>query len=109
MRQKTARTCLIVATILFSLVGLLGILPALTSFFIFDAPGSEKNPATIVLFFSALTLPIVCLLSIATAWVIYARKHFAAACCIALIPVVNLISGGAALLWLEIFNGGHFS
>ena len=107
--QKPAHTCLIIATIVFSLGGLLGLLPAMTSFFLFDAPGSEKNPATIVVFFSALTLPVVCFVSIGTSWVLYARKHFVVACCIAFLPIVNLACGASALIWLEIFNGGRFN
>ena len=109
MKQKSARTFLLISTILFSLGGILGILPALTSFFLFDAPGSEKNPATIVLFVSALTLPLVCVIAVSAAWILYARKWFAAACWVSLLPLVNLVGGGGALLWLELFNNGQFS
>jgi hypothetical protein len=91
------------------LAGLLGLLPALTSIFLFDAPGSEKNPATILLFCAALTLPIACLISIILSWTLYARKHFAGACYTSFLPAVNLVCGAAALLWLELFNGGQFS
>ena len=55
-------------TIVFGVAGLLGLLPALTSVFLFDAPGSEKNPVTILLFCAAITFPIVCLISIILSW-----------------------------------------
>jgi O-antigen/teichoic acid export membrane protein len=109
MSQKSARRCLIITTVVFGLAGVLGLLPALTSVFLFDAPGSEKNPATIVLFFSALTLPIACLISIVLSWVFYARERFRSACYISFLPVVNLLCGAAALIWLELFNAGQFS
>ena len=37
-----ARTWMLATTIVFGILGLLSLLPALTSFFLFDAPGSEK-------------------------------------------------------------------
>jgi hypothetical protein len=109
VKQTTARTFLLVSTIFFVCGGALGLLPALTSFFLFDAPGSEKNPATILLFWSALTFPLVCVLSLAAAWILYARKHFAVACWVSLLPLVNLCGGAGALLWLQLFNNGQFS
>jgi hypothetical protein len=109
MTQKSARKCLIISTVVFGLAGLLGLLPALTSFFLFDAPGSEKNPATILLFFSAATLPIVCLVSIILSWILYRRKKFTLGCYISFLPAINLLCGAAALLWLELFNNGQLS
>ncbi|MDQ6765990.1 MAG: hypothetical protein M3Z22_07825, partial [Verrucomicrobiota bacterium] len=85
------------------------ILPALTSVFLFDAPGSEKNPATIVLFWSALSFPLACLLSVVSSWILYQCDRFTAAGWAALVPILNVAGGGAALLWLELFNGGRFS
>jgi hypothetical protein len=107
--QKSARRCRIVTTIVFGLTGLLGVFPALFSFFLFDAPGSEKNPATIVLFCSALMLPVVCVVSIALSWILCARKHFALACYISFLPAVNLLGGATVLTWLDLFNAGQFS
>jgi hypothetical protein len=109
MTQKSARRYLIISTIVVGLIGAPGVLLALTSFFLFDAPGSEKNPATILLFFSALTLPLVCLLSIVLSWILYARQKFTVACFVAFVPIVNVVCGAGALIWLELFNGGRLS
>ena len=109
LSQKSARTWILVTTFAFGVTGAFGLVLALTSFFLFDAPGSEKNPATIVLFCSALTLPVVCLVSIAMSWLFYIRKHFAVAACVSLLPLVNLACGAAALIWLQLFNHGNFS
>ena len=109
MTQKRARKFLIVSTAVLCLVGFGGLALAFTSVFLFDAPGSEKNPATILLFVCALTLPVTSILSIAVPWIVYARKHYRAACLLAFVPVLNLAGGAGALIWLEIFNGGRFS
>jgi hypothetical protein len=107
--QRRAKTCLIVTTIVFSLGAVLSLLPAITSVFLFDAPGSEKNRATIVLFCSALTLPVACVVAVAGSWIFYVMKKFRAACWFAFLPLVNVACGAAAAIWLEIFNGGRFS
>ena len=109
MTQKSARRCLIISTIVFGLTTLPGVPLALTSFFLFDAPGSEKNPATIVLFWSALTLPVACFGWVALSWILYAKQKFAAATWISFLPAINLLCGGGALIWLQIYNGGRFS
>ena len=109
MTKERARKFLIATTVVLCLVGLGGLALAVTSLFLFDAPGSEKNPATILLFVCALTLPVTSILSIAVPWIFYARKHYRAACLLALAPVLNLAGGAGALIWLEIFNGGRFS
>ena len=54
-------------------------------------------------------MPLNCAASMALSWIFYLRKHFAAARWISLFPVINLVTGACALLWLEIFNHGNFS
>lgn len=109
MEKPRAKKVLIVATVILSLGTIVSLPLALTSVFLFDAPGSEKNPATIALFWSALTAPVGGILAIALAWIFYATDRLKAACCFTLLPLANLAGGGIALLWLELFNGGRFS
>lgn len=109
MEKPRTRKILIWATTVLSLGTLVGLPLALTSVFLFDAPGSEKNPATIMLFVSALTAPVVSVLAIVLAWILYATNRLKAACWITLLPLVNLVGGGVALAWLEIFNSGRLS
>ena len=89
---------------IFSLGGLFGIVPAITSVFLFDSPGSEKNPATIILFANALTFPLACLTSIVASWVLYVVKRYTLAFVLALLPLVNVVMGAGALVWLQLFN-----
>ena len=107
--SSPARTWMLVTTIVFGILGLLSLPLALTSFFLFDAPGSEKNPCTIALFISALTMPLNCAASMALSWILNLRQHFTAARWTSLFPVINVFTGAGALLWLEIFNHGSFS
>jgi heme/copper-type cytochrome/quinol oxidase subunit 2 len=107
--MKPPRVWLIVTTVLFAGGALVGLVGAMSSFFLFDAPGSEKNSAVWVLFWSLLTFPVVCVVAIAAAWIAYALKRFVFARCISLLPLVNIIAGGTAMLWLEIANGGRFN
>ena len=109
MTKERARKFLIASTVVLCLVGLGGLALAVTSLFLFDAPGSEKNPAVILLFVCALTLPVTSLLSILVPWVFFARKRYRAACVLTLVPILNLAGGAGALIWLQIFNGGQFS
>ncbi len=109
MKIKSHRTYLIVTTIVFGLAGVVGIFPALTSFFLFDAPGSTENPGTIALFVSALSFPLVCVVSVAASWILYWMERFTAARWLALLPIVNILTGSAALFWLQVFNGGLLS
>jgi hypothetical protein len=56
----------------------------------FDAPGSERNSALHVVFWSAITFPPVCLVTIIASWLVYRRNHSAVAVCAALLPLVNV-------------------
>lgn len=107
--MKPPRVWLIVTTIVFGCLGLIGVLGAFSSFFLFDAPGSEKNLAVWVLFWSLLTFPVVCVVAIAASWIVFALKRFVLARCVSLLPLLNLLAGMAAMLWLEIANGGRLT
>ncbi len=109
MPASRATTFLLIATVLFGSGAVLGLMPALMAPMLFDAPGSTSNPGTILLFWSAFTFPVVCVVAIATAWILYTRKRVRAACWVALIPLLNLICGAGALAWLQLFNEGNLS
>jgi hypothetical protein len=109
MQGKTTKVVLIVTTVLWLLAGLLGSVLAMFSVMMFDAPGSENNPGTIALFFSTSTFPLVCLLSIASSWILYRRQRFTIACWLACLPLLNVIADVAAIVWLEVYCGGQFA
>lgn len=55
---------IIVGKWFFGITGFLGLGAVAIAPMILDAPGSEKNPATIMLFLCIFTYPLACLLSI---------------------------------------------
>ena len=108
-QHQRTRRFLVVTTIASVLGAVLGLIPALTSFFLFDAPGSEKNPATIALFVSALSLPLTCVVAIALSWILYRLGHHAIARWSSLLPLLNLLTGGLALIYLQLLCNGRFA
>jgi hypothetical protein len=96
-------------TTLFALLGLLGILPALWSPMMLDSPQATRNPATVLLFLSVVTFPVICFLSVLTAWPLHRRGRYSAACWVAALPAVNVAVGVVALCCLQLIYGGKFS
>jgi hypothetical protein len=97
----------IVLTVLWVLFGLGSVAFALTSFFMFDAPGSTDSPLTVMLFCLVLTSPLFWLAGAIAPWVF--RRWWSRAGLLFVLPVVD---GGAiviALVLLQMFCGGSFA
>lgn len=109
MQKTTARRWLIVTTLLFAVGGVLGVIPALFSPMMFDAPGSTENPFTVALFLSVISFPVVSLLSIVISWLLYAFDRPRAAWLLALTPLIPIFVGALALTGLQLLHGGSFS
>lgn len=107
--ERSGKVFLIVTTVLWAVGAVAGILPAMMSPMMFDAPGSEKNAATILLFSAVLSWPVVCLIAITGAWILFAVGWCKTARWLALLPLLNLIAGVLAFVWLDLFNAGLFS
>lgn len=95
--KPPSRTLLIVTTILFVPVGVLGVLGAFVSLFMFDAPGSGNNPFVYGAVACMFSLPVMCLLSIPCSWVLHARQRYKAARYVALSPLCSIL--GFVLMW----------
>jgi hypothetical protein len=96
--KPQSRTLLIVTTIVFVPVGVLCVLGAFVSLFMFDAPGSGENPFLYGAVACMFSLPVICLLSIPCSWVLHARQKHKAARCVALSPLCSI--AGFVLMWL---------
>jgi len=70
---KTAwmKSYLSVLTLICTLLGVASLVPAAFAIMVFDAPGSETNPATIALFCVLFFFPAVCFVSIPLAKSLY--------------------------------------
>ena len=90
----------------FGVTGFLGIAFALMAPMLFDAPGSTSNPATVTLFWSIFTYPVVSLLSIIVGWLLAKYVSPFIGCVVTFVPAVNLLAAVIAVICLKIFYGG---
>lgn len=78
-------------SILWCVLSIPGCLFALMSPMMFDAPGSEKLIAMQLAFWSVLTFPLMCLVSVIGMWMFYGRGQTTAANVAAALPCVNVL------------------
>ena len=108
MKKSWAFTLLCVMSCVSASCGLLSLVPLALSPLVFSEPGSDQNPATVALFLSVATFPLVCLLATAVAWLLYRDYRYTAASVVALLPVVNLLAAAVAVVCLLTVFGGRF-
>ena len=98
--SKTYKTARI---ILYSIFGL-GLIPALMMAMIFDAPGSEAQAFTWVLFWGVLSLPVLIILSILVSLILARRKKYKTSLWVSLLPLLSLIWIIAGFVIVQLFN-----
>ncbi|MEA2163154.1 MAG: hypothetical protein QOK37_1281 [Thermoanaerobaculia bacterium] len=106
--HRSPQMWLIFATILQGIGIFAGIGLVLMSAFLFDAPGSEKNRALIMLALSFVAFPVACFLAIPFEWVAYVKKSFRGAVWFSLLPLLPVISAIIGIVWLQVAYGGNF-
>jgi hypothetical protein len=99
---------LIIESILALPATALGGMMAVMSPMMFDAPGSNTNPPVILLFFSTLSFPLVCLVSVILAWVAFGWRKNRGAFWLSLMPLLPVLSALIAIVWLQLRSGGSF-
>jgi hypothetical protein len=102
-------TALIILTVLASLGGLVGLLPAMFAPAMLASPGSGRNPATLALCGSVFTFPLFCLLAVGASWLFYAFDNEALALWAFALPGLSLVSAGVAWACLLLFSKGQFN
>ena len=100
---------LVVMTFVWVLAGAVGIVPALMSPMMFDAPGSTDNPVVWVLFASVGTFPIACLVAVVSAWILHLVGLRRAAKWAMGLPLLNAAAVVGAFVWLLVVQGGSFT
>ncbi|QIE60582.1 hypothetical protein G5B37_13705 [Rasiella rasia] len=107
--RNNLRIYLIIASIVWFLSLFPALFMALFSPMMFDAPGSESSTWTIAAATAMLTYPVVTVLSIVVAWLLFVRKKHKWSLCISLLPIVWIVIN--ILIWvaIEIFCDGSFS
>ena len=109
MNRKLANWVVIGASIVWVPLGILSTVPAGFSVMMFDAPGADKNPATIALVFGLMSFPVACLFGVAISWKALRGEKFFQACLWTYLPFVSLAIGGAGLAWIWMVQGGRFA
>jgi Sec-independent protein secretion pathway component TatC len=116
MKRKTALMFLFIATVIWIVGAVVGLLPALMTPMMFDAPGSLENSATVTLAISIATFPVVCIVAVLLSWLVFALPllahlphRYVWACALTALPLINVSTGGLALAWLLYFNDGSFT
>ena len=101
-----SRTLWIVATVLW----LLAIIPSsflsMSSFFMFDAPGSDSSPLTWALFSTVLTLPVFWLVGAIVPWFFYKKRWGA---WLFLFPFLDVAAIVLLFVCLSVFCNGNFT
>ena len=95
--RRRVRIWLIVETMLCIPAVLLGAVAALMSPMMFDAPGSTSEPQVVMLFWSAISFPFVCIFAVVSAWIAFARRSERMAMGLSLLPVIPVVTGLIAL------------
>lgn len=106
--SRPVRTWLIVEAVLAIPAVAIGAFMALMSPMIFDAPGSEENPPVILLFSSIVSFPLLCIVGVALGWIAIARRRDRGALWFSLLPLLPIVAGVVAIIWLQMSNGGQF-
>ncbi|MBQ4820354.1 hypothetical protein [Aquimarina sp. MMG016] len=107
-RNKT-RIYLIIASSIFGLLILPSLLMIMFSAMMFDSPGSENSVPNITLVSSIITYPIITCIGIVLCWILFVRKKYLTAIIFASIPILNILVGIMAVVYLFVFCDGNFS
>lgn len=103
------KTWLIIINVFFGLCMIPAFFMALMSVMLFDSPGSTESSLTWTLFFSLISFPILCLLSIPFTWVFYKKEKPKAALWVSLSPLFSVLFIIIAFVLLEVFCNGQFN
>lgn len=95
---------------IFIIIGFLSIATALFSPMLFDAPGSENNNFVWMMFWSLLSIPLTCLISVVWSMIIfYHSANYKKALWISLIPCIPIAVTCISVTLIQIFCHGLFS
>lgn len=111
MDEETKRTrkILVFFTILYLILLLPMFILAVSSIFLFDSPGSEKSPLTVAFAISLVGTPLLTILSMVAAWILYGLKNNRAPKIVILVPFLGILAIIVSIVFIETFCDGYFS
>jgi hypothetical protein len=95
----------IVLSVVWVIAGCASVLLALTSVFMFDAPGATSSKLTVALFFTVITLPVFWFLGAGLPWLFRSKRI---AKWLFLLPICDLVAIGITIGAITQFCGGSF-
>ncbi len=108
-KRNNTRIYLIIANIIFGILILPSLPMIMMSAMMFDSPGSEDSVPTITLVISLVAYPFVTVIGIVTGWILFTRKIHLLAIVFASLPILNIIIGIAAIIYMALFCDGSFA
>ncbi len=107
--RNNTRLYLIIASVVFGILILPSLPMIMMSAMMFDSPGSEDSIPTITLVISLVAYPFVTCIGIAVAWILFSRKKHIAAIILASLPVISILVGIGAIIYMAVFCDGNFA
>lgn len=104
-----SRGLLILLAVAWLLLGAISGVLVLFTPLLFDAPGSERNLATIALAVGVVTCPAACLASLNVIWPAIRSGQGAPGWTWALLPLASIVIGGIGMLWILLVQNGRFA
>lgn len=89
--RENTKAILFITTVIFGILGATTCLPLLMSVMAFDAPGSENNILTWIIFLCLFSFAPICFLSIIFSWFIFYAQNYKIAKLVAFAPSANII------------------
>ncbi|MEW7292621.1 hypothetical protein [Aquimarina sp. 2304DJ70-9] len=108
-KRNNTRIYLIVASVIFGILVLPSLPMIMMSAMMFDSPGSEDSIPTITLVITLVAYPIITGISIIVAWILFMRKKHLLAIVFASLPILDILVGIAAVIYMAVFCGGDFA
>lgn len=99
-----------ILNIIISLLGIFGLLVAMTAPMLFDAPGSENNTYLWVAFWASLALPFTCFGSALTSWyILYKSENYKKSLLVLALPCLNVAIIVICMTLIQVYCQGNFS
>ncbi len=108
-RRNNTRIFLIVVSIIFGILILPSLPMIMMSAMMFDSPGSEDSIPTITLVISMIAYPFTTFISLVIAWILFTKKKYVYAIIVSGLPLVNILIGIGAVIYMAIFCNGNFA
>lgn len=100
--KRNTKWLLVAASLLWSVLAVTSALPAMFVPMMFDSAEAFTNVPWVLMALCIGTFPLVCIGTVIASWWAFARDKIRMARTLTLLPVFNLVVGGAATVWTEL-------